>query len=673
MVKRGKEMNKVDIMERGNRKQEKRKILIIYLISGIIFSIYISRFIGINYFNTVLPADIVDIKIRMNIVLSSICVVSCMMFYKSNQKEEIFIMSLLYILLSLDILNSRTTGFLCETTYEYNALITSLIRVCIAYIAICRKNSIKEWIINNRKKSIIIVIIIGHIAIKIEYYLMMPYSHIMMNLYQIYNIILTIVYIVIGIKYFKKSINEDEYIYSVIGASTLLFSIRSIYDFYYLIESSIEISVRGDSAMRLGCILYIVGLFIEVGKTTKKNKTLDEQRNLFIKIIDENKHSNVIICDENYVINYINNKAKNSLDEIEYIENFNRDIGCKLDIKGLFQGVLDTDIIDYHILLDGNYRKEVYIKDSDSILDFSIHLIEVNYKRYKVITIKDISEKYKLEKTLLEYEMMKHDEQLKNEFLSNITHELKTPLNIIYSTNQLLDISLDKDNFKDIYMRYSSSFNMNCKRMLRLIDNIVDITKSDVGYKEPKYANYNIVNLIEEMTLSVINYAKIKSIEIVFDTDIEELYIKCDLDMIERIILNLLSNAIKFSDRESNIQVRVFHDEYCVGISVIDEGIGIDPEIQDKIFDRFVQGDKSIRRKNEGSGIGLSLVKSFVELLEGEIILRSDGKSGSEFTVYLPNELLDSQTLKSQYNLDVERVKLEFSDIYELYEHTYTI
>ncbi|WP_270647550.1 sensor histidine kinase, partial [Paeniclostridium hominis] len=300
-------------------------------------------------------------------------------------------------------------------------------------------------------------------------------------------------------------------------------------------------------------------------------------------------------------------------------------------------------------------------------------VFEICNKKYRVLTIKDVSEKYELEKALLEYEKIKQEDIIKNEFFSNISHELKTPLNIIYSANQLLGVSVQKSNFKDIYIKYKDCLDINCKRMLRLIDNIVDITKLDVGFKYPEFDNYDVVKIVEDMTLSVASYANIKGIEVLFDTDVEELDIKCDPDMLERIVLNLLSNAIKFSEEGGSILVEIFSDETWVGIKVKDDGIGIPLNIQDKIFDRFVQGDKSMRRKKEGSGIGLSLVKSLVELMDGKIYLQSDGKNGTEFTVLLPNKLVEEEDKKvhKDYHVDLQRIQLELSDIYELYKDEY--
>ena len=202
---------------------------------------------------------------------------------------------------------------------------------------------------------------------------------------------------------------------------------------------------------------------------------------------------------------------------------------------------------------------------------------------------------------------------------------------------------------------------------MRPISNIVDITKIDVGFTKPKFANCDIVRVIEEITLSVVNYAENKNINIVFDTEIEEHIIKCDSSMIERAMLNLLSNAIKFTKENGNIVVNLYKDEQWVHIIVKDDGIGIPIGIQGMIFERFVQGDKSLTRLNEGSGIGLSIVKSIVELNNGEIYLDSDGENGTEFEILLPNEKLEGDKYEYNYEIDIDKIELEFSDIYELY------
>ena len=140
--------------------------------------------------------------------------------------------------------------------------------------------------------------------------------------------------------------------------------------------------------------------------------------------------------------------------------------------------------------------------------------------------------------------------------------------------------------------------------------------------------------------------------------------------MIERVMLNLLSNSIKFTKPNGHVFVDIHVNKEWVQIIVEDNGIGIPLHMQDLVFERFVQADKSLNRMNEGSGIGLSIVKSIIELNGGEIYLESDGKSGTEFEILLPNKKLLGDTVEDEgkdYKVDVQKIELEFSDIYELY------
>ena len=205
----------------------------------------------------------------------------------------------------------------------------------------------------------------------------------------------------------------------------------------------------------------------------------------------------------------------------------------------------------------------------------------------------------------------------------------------------------------DAYNKYDNTLKQNCYRLLRLVNNLVDMTKIDSGYMKLIFINCEIVSLVEDITLSIIPYVESKNINIVFDTYIEELEIRCDPESMERVILNLLSNAIKFTNNDGNISVIVEADDKYVFIRVKDDGIGISKDIREDIFNRFVQEDKSLNRKNEGSGIGLALVKSLVELHDGEVYLE-DVSEGSEFVVKLPNIKINEEVNNHNRVMDVE-------------------
>lgn len=278
-----------------------------------------------------------------------------------------------------------------------------------------------------------------------------------------------------------------------------------------------------------------------------------------------------------------------------------------------------------------------------------------------------LNSKAELEKSnfkLREYEKLRAD------FFANVSHELRTPLNIIYSSEQMLELNLKNKEYDRVKMeKYSKLIKQNCFRLIRLIGNIIDITKIDNISFDIKLKNCDIISVVENVTISVADFIENKGISVIFDTTVEEKIIACDPEKIERIILNLLSNAVKFTDSNGIILVNIYLKEGYVCISVKDNGIGIEPEMRDLIFERFVQEDKTIARNKQGSGIGLSLVKSLVEMHEGTIELLSKVGIGSEFIISLPDKILEEQNQEvvSSNSMDqrIEKISIEFSDIYK--------
>ena len=327
----------------------------------------------------------------------------------------------------------------------------------------------------------------------------------------------------------------------------------------------------------------------------------------------------------------------------------------------------------------------IFLKYSDKILEYNKSLTFIAYCvlliGLYVEVVRRIEESIRLNnevsgfnKLKIKYKEIKAIEKAKSQFFANLSHEIKTPINIIYSCIQLLEVNKTNGEkaLSDAYNKYDNTLKQNCYRLLRLVNNLVDMTKIDSGYMKLIFVNCEIVSLVEDITLSIIPYVESKNINIVFDTYIEELEIRCDPESIERVILNLLSNAIKFTNNNGNISVIVESDDKYVFIRVKDDGIGISKDIREDIFNRFVQEDKSLNRKNEGSGIGLSLVKSLVELHDGEVYLE-EVSEGSEFVVKLPNIKINEEVNNHNRVMDVEskplvqKINIEFSDIYELY------
>ena len=269
----------------------------------------------------------------------------------------------------------------------------------------------------------------------------------------------------------------------------------------------------------------------------------------------------------------------------------------------------------------------------------------------------------------LEILRLKHEEELRTQFFANISHELRTPLNIMICSFQLLESkSKDKDSLSQYYKKYEKVISENSSRMLRLINNIIDASKFEAGCFKMDFANCEIIRVIEDITLSIAQSEKSQKRNIIFDTNTEFLEIKCDPENIERVMLNLLSNAIKFTDNDGEIIVSCEENEDYLVIRVKDNGIGIPPEFRSRIFERFVQVDKSFRRNVEGSGIGLSIVKFIVDSHEGEIYINDEVIKGCEFVIKIPNVKIENDIVVNNYNKELKKeinakVNIELSDI----------
>lgn len=349
-------------------------------------------------------------------------------------------------------------------------------------------------------------------------------------------------------------------------------------------------------------------------------------------------------------------------------------------------------VFDYNVLKNFNIRISS-LPDNSEIINNPLNIIK-EYKSVFIITcimfltllllvvalIKHIQYKNKFEKEIIKAKDKAEEiNRLKSYFISNISHELKTPINVILCAAQLLE-SKRVDNYN--INNENNTIDIikdNSYRLIRLINNIIDVEKGEVDELTLNLKKDNLVSLIEDIVTSVIPYAKRKELNLIFDTEEEEIIMDMDIEKIERIILNLLSNAIKFSNENGNIYIRIMLNNDDVDIVVEDEGIGISKDDIPYIFDKFIQVDNTFNRKNEGSGIGLAIVKSFIEIHNGKIMVESQVGKGTKFIVKLPKIInnedttADSHIYKSSFsekNIIDElrsikcRVKKELSDIY---------
>ena len=316
-----------------------------------------------------------------------------------------------------------------------------------------------------------------------------------------------------------------------------------------------------------------------------------------------------------------------------------------------------------------NFLNLEIITLDDNTLDIEICEIETVFENRicNLMVIRDTSHRKKLYELKIELNSNIEREKIRSEFFANLSHELRTPINVIYSALQLEDIYIKKNDISGIE-KYNKIIKQNCNRLLRMCNNLIDLTKIETGLFNPSMKCCNIVDIVENIVSSVSFYVENNSMDIVFDTSVEEIYVLCDPDLIERIILNLLSNSVKYGKKGGNICIDICGKENEVSISVKDDGIGITENDQENIFSKFSQVDNSLRREREGSGLGLSIVKSLVELHGGNILLKSKLGVGSEFIItftrlnYCDEVCITTDEIEE--NKIMKSVDIEFSDIY---------
>lgn len=340
------------------------------------------------------------------------------------------------------------------------------------------------------------------------------------------------------------------------------------------------------------------------------------------------------------------------------------------------EGIMLT-LKDQHVIKD--LYMEVYKKDQQkSMLEVSLIGIydkdEIHYTlcvakdAHAASQVDDMKEMF-VENMRLMSEVVEFD-KIRTEFFSNISHDFKTPINVLLGALKLMDLHLGKlesSPERDKIARLHKSMRLNSYRLLRLVSNLLDLTKIDAGKIQLRYTNCDFVRLTRGITMSISDYASGKKVNLEFQSQLNEKLLACDPEKVERILLNLLSNAIKFTKAEDTITVTVAQSNNEVILSVRDTGLGIKEEDQRQIFERFKQVDEQFKRNTTGTGIGLSLVRSLVEMHQGRIWFESCYGEGTEFFIAFPDRVVEQ--VNQYYNgfcdtSDSERVVMEFSDIY---------
>ena len=258
-------------------------------------------------------------------------------------------------------------------------------------------------------------------------------------------------------------------------------------------------------------------------------------------------------------------------------------------------------------------------------LGLAYRIKENEVEKQKAFTQLQISENEK-RFSELEQQRLQEMDDLKTRLYTNITHEFRTPLTIIMGITDTIKGHLEE---KGLIKR-------NSQNLLQLINQMLDLSKLEVGELKPDYIQANIIPFLNYLTDSFISMAQDKEVNLAFYSETDHLIMDFDEQKIQHIIYNLLSNAIKFTPFGGRVIFHVKAAEKQLILKVKDNGKGISEEQLPHIFNRFYQADNGLSRKYEGTGIGLALTKNLVELMDGEISVESKVDKGTEFTIQLP-------------------------------------
>lgn len=396
----------------------------------------------------------------------------------------------------------------------------------------------------------------------------------------------------------------------------------------------------------------------ELNSILKKRNTILNETNLMIQKSNDLYNELVdsiyggIFLFSSDTLQYVNKRAVT-----DFNINFKDVIGEKLDtiLKKYFYISLDE------VRALKNCIPSLKLKN----IDVEIFLIDVD-KITKLIYVHDISEINENNKAKSELEEFLKEEELKKKFFANVSHELKTPINMIFSAIQMNKIHLEEENLIG-FDKNRKIIQQNCLRLIRTINNFIDANKVSEGYIIPDSRVYNIVEIIENVSIACNKYIELAKINLTFDSEDEEIYVKCDKEMITRIMLNIISNSVKYGVKGGKIDINIYNNnENSVIIKVINNGIKIDESTIPYIFDKFTKINKAFNRLKEGSGLGLFLTKALVELQGGSIELISND-NGNEFIIIM-DRTSSIYEIDQDENIGMnaleEKVDVEFSDIY---------
>jgi len=370
---------------------------------------------------------------------------------------------------------------------------------------------------------------------------------------------------------------------------------------------------------QLGKILDVTNFFVAL---------YDSEKNRFKELAGFDERDNIKEWDAGESLSgYVLKEGKTLLLNDNDIDNYIKEnkiniigspskswLGVPLEIENKIIGVM---------VLQSYTQNNAYDKSSVRLLEMIAREIAIVFQRAEMI-----------KNLIISKEKAEESDRLKSAFLANMSHEIRTPMNGIMGFLQLMsegEISTgDRDYYFDI-------INKSGERLLTTINDIIEISKIESGQRPVCLNEVNIPSILDFQYEFFVKQAQLKGINFILNKSKDSKYntLLSDKYILDGILTNLIKNAIKFTD-QGEIEFGNYVKEGLMYFYVKDSGIGISPERQRAVFERFVQADLDLKRPHEGSGLGLSIVKAYVKMLGGEVWLNSEPGVGSTFYFTIP-------------------------------------
>ncbi|MBY0413193.1 MAG: PAS domain-containing protein, partial [Bdellovibrionales bacterium] len=341
-----------------------------------------------------------------------------------------------------------------------------------------------------------------------------------------------------------------------------------------------------------------------------------EIENLKYKILLDSLHDPVCIFGKDQIILYSNQ----SFDQLFNIPEYSKK-------SSLLEVSRNHDFHDF-------IKKSIETNEAQKLFEFSFNPIQDSFKKYfeiKVFPLKHVQNYLCVMHDMTE---RKQADQIREDFVSNFSHEVRTPLTILNGQTQNLKMLLEKDENFD--QKFKSSFDKidnNSRRLIALFNDLLTLTsveKKKNLVKENLQIEQMVMGLVDELAT---NYSA-KKVRFTFDFQVDEFLV--DYNLFEQVMINLIDNAYKYVAINGNVHIATFAEGSTTVLEITDDGMGIPEDQRHRIFERFFRVDASRSSDTPGTGLGLAIVKHIVQKHDGKIKVGGKNPTGTVFTISLP-------------------------------------